>query len=117
MVVVRTIPGLPVVGKTLATSATGVVVVADPGVSHDKFVNIRFTNVDTLADHVVKVYKRSAGGGAVTDSVTVAHLTVQKMSMYEHGPETMQPGEEIAFSVDADDKVNATPIGTDHDHT
>ncbi len=116
---IRVVSGLPGFLKSLATAATGVVIVADPGVaSKDRNIPaIRFSNND-IKRHFVSIWKRTAGGGAITDDLLVfgKQFEIDPKSALEVGPITLSNGQEVAAAIvdlpaaaGDDDLVNFEP--------
>jgi hypothetical protein len=105
--------------KSLATAATGTVLVADPGANFDRNIPaIRFSSNQANKKQFVSVWLRPSGGGSISDEFLVfgKQYPVGAKSPIEVGPILLPPGFEVAAAIttepsDAanDDKVNYQP--------
>lgn len=124
---IRVASGLPGFLKSLTTAATGLVIVANPGsATIDRNIPaIRFTN-NSIKKHFVSIWKRTAGGGAITDDLLVfgKQFPIDPKSALEVGPLTLSNGQEIAAAIvdlpadiADDDTVNFEPEVWESDFT
>ena len=124
---IRVVALLPGFLKSLVTVPAGVIVVADPAsATRDRNIPaIRFSNND-IKDHFVSIWKRTAGGGGITDDLLVfgKQYLIDPKSAIEVGPITLANGQEIAAAIvdqpaaaGDDDKVNFNPEVWESDFT